>query len=71
MLLGSFLSPRRKVVWRMYLPTSRPFLSLAFVEVWAELLRQRTNIQMDRVDGLSSLPSSSWVCLRMLRVMLR
>ncbi|GFQ03749.1 60S ribosomal protein l17-2 [Phtheirospermum japonicum] len=55
----------------MYLPTSRPFLSLASVEVWAELLKQRTDIQMDRVDGLSSLPSSSWVCLRMLRVMLR
>ncbi|GFP89255.1 60S ribosomal protein l17-2 [Phtheirospermum japonicum] len=52
----------------MYLPTSRPFLSLASVEVWAELLRQRTDIQMDRVDGRLSLPSSSWVCLRMLRL---
>ncbi|GMP34106.1 hypothetical protein CsSME_00007124 [Camellia sinensis var. sinensis] len=62
------LCPRPKAIWRMFLPTNKPFRSLASAAVLGELLRQRTDIQMDKDVGQSNLRDIFWIYLRMLRV---
>lgn len=69
MQFESCLWPRPKVIWRMFLPTNKPFRSLASVVELGELLRQRTATQMVKDVGLLNLQDLFLIYLRMLRVM--
>lgn len=69
MQFESCLWPRPKGIWRMFLPTNKPFRSLASVVELGELLRQRTATQMVKDVGLLNLQDLFLIYLRMLRVM--
>ena len=69
MLSVSCIWPRLKGIWRMFLPTNKPFHSNASAVELGALLRQRTAILMDKDAGLSNLQNLFWIYSRMLRAM--